>query len=498
LLEKRKAFSSTFYQRLIMRKKKFSWAIAAFLSLCILVNGFFSIDAEAIDGDAGQFVTMAYNLSKYGELSLHGYGGEAEIANPAPTIYREPGFPAFLSAFIKGVPSLRNDNLDTFLSAGRSVKILKFSQILVVLATALLAGYIVLDITRNRFLAGSAIALIGFSSSMLSTANVLDSEALVAFLVLSFSYSFYKLFSTRKTAYFAYVGLILGVLVLSRAIFMYFLVFALAFLTFAVARGIFSVRKFLIGITVFLLSYYVIVGPYVIRSFVHFGEPVVSGRGGIVLLIRANKDKMNFTEFLGSFIVWTPGEGSHAIGKKLFGEDYLQEGGKLERISRVRDTQSFYRQARRERSELVKARGLQREDIAINDELKERALRQILSNPVKHLVVTLPIAWRGLFVENGFSIRVPFLQFVLDSVIIISLLYFSSLFYVGFLSLKRKDWKMLAFVMPALFMYGMHSLLSHNLARFNDPLIPILVVTLLVSADLLSKRNSKKAFSGSV
>lgn len=456
-----------------------TYVITTTLAFLILLNGVFHVDREAIEGDAGQYVTMAYNLSKYGELSLHGYQGEDEVSNPSPTAYREPGFPAYL-AFFKGVtPRLRAANLKTLLSAG-PIRWLKYSQVIVILLTALLTAHVVSALTQEPFLSYAALSLVGFSSSMLTIADKLYSENFVALLVVSLAYILYKVFETKASEFFLLLGLILGFLVLSRAIFMYFVIFAIALLIYALLKKHFSYQTFFVGITVFLLSYSLIVGPYMLRNFHHFGEATLSGRGGVVLLIRANINRMNFTEFVGSFIVWTPDEEVKRLGARLFGENYRKEGGKLERLSRIRGSQSFYRKARDQRSELVKASNLPRENNQVNNQLKEAALEQIAAHPLKHLVVTLPIAWRGLFVEEGFSLKIPLLPLSVNSPTIISLLYFASLAYTAFLSVKEKSWQMFALILPALFLYGIHSLLTHNIPRFNAPLIPIFIITLLV------------------
>jgi len=246
-----------------------------------------------------------------------------------------------------------------------------------------------------------------------------------------------------------------------------------------------------------------------IRNIIHFGDPSISGRGGLALTHRANLNRMNITEFFGSFIVWTPGAanvgflgriiyregglGVAFLARSIYGENYLEKGGKLEHLSRAEGSKSFYRAAREKREQLCNTYGcLGLENTDVDKQLKSEALKQILSNPIKHLVVTLPIAWRGLFVEKGLSIKVPFFgRITLSIPIIISLLYCLSFAYTAFLSVKEKSWPMFGLVMPAIFLYGMHAFLTVGETRWNIPLIPLFVIFLVIQVNRLRESLSR-------
>lgn len=65
------------------------------------------------------------------------------------------------------------------------VELFKYSQLILVLATALVTAYIVFKITSSFFLSYGAIIIIGFSNSLLDTAIILYAENLVALLVIA-------------------------------------------------------------------------------------------------------------------------------------------------------------------------------------------------------------------------------------------------------------------------------------------------------------------------
>lgn len=117
---------------------------------------------------------------------------------------------------------------------------------------------------------------------------------------------------------------------------------------------------------------------------------------------------MNINEFFASFLVWTPEPFAQDLVRRIYGSNALKKGGKLERLSRVRGSKSFYRVARAERSELKKIYGVVRDNREVNDVLTQRAKQQILAHPLRHIGVTFPIPWRGIFVERGLEITIPF------------------------------------------------------------------------------------------
>jgi hypothetical protein len=60
-------------------------------------------------------------------------------------------------------------------------------------------------------------------------------------------------------------------------------------------------------------------------------------------------------------------------------------------------------------------------------------------------------------------------------------LYLTSLFFIPFISWKKKNWPLFALCLPALYLFAAHSFLTHSEPRFNVHLIPILVASFLIS-----------------
>ena len=460
--------------RKLTRRQVVIWAIACAIFFVLMHENVVEISNKEPKADAVHYMAMGYNLSEYGTLSLD----KNDAPNPAPTAYREPGFPAYLALIRTLHPLLRQANLSTFLSSTQEVETLKYFVLLTVAITAFIAAYIVFYFTKKQILAYFALLLVSLSNSLLNIANTLYAEDLAALLVLVVAVALHQLFEKKKLINFALLGLALGFLVLTKAIFQYFIIFVIALLVFALIKKYFSKQVFFTGIFLFFLLYSLTAGSWMVRNYIHFNELFISGRSGVILLIRAEHNKMNTKEYFGSFLVWTPGEYAEKLLYKFYGNNALEVGGELERLNRENDPQSFYRSARNERTRLTKAYGLERENTAVNDELTDRAKIRILTHPFKHALVTIPLIWRGLFVEDGLCLIDSF-----EFPVPISLLYFISFCFTLGLSLFRKRWSLFAFLLPALFLVSMHSLFSNSIPRYNEPLIPIFVVCFLVAID---------------
>lgn len=470
--------------RKLLRRQVVVWAIVCTVFFTFAIESISEITDKRPKADATHYVRMGYNLSNYGVISLD----ESDAPNPAPTSYREPGFPAYLALVMTLHPKLREANLSELSASGEEAKILKYSLFFIVAITGGLTAYIVFEITRNKVLACLALFLVSFSDSLLDTANTLYAEDLASLLVLSVAIALYKIFEQKRLVSFAFLGIALGFLVLVRAIFLYFIVFVVALFIFAFFKKNFS-KNFFASLCTFLFLYSLITGAWMIRNYIHFNEFTITGRSGVVLLIRAEYNKMNVKEYFGSFLVWTPGEITEKLIDRFFGDNALELGGELERLNRDLDPQSFYRSARAQRKSLVKLYGEDRENAAINNELESVAKRRILTHPFKHILVSIPLAWRGIFVESGFYLLDPS-----ELSVVMSLVYFVSFCMVAIASIVQRRWSLFAFIFPALFLFSMHSLFTNSNPRHNEPLIPILVVCFLVVIHLLvNGRKCEKA-----
>ncbi len=89
--------------------------IIVLLTLLAIWNSYVFIDNKHAESDALNYLTMAYNIYKYKTFSLDKTGNP----NPNPTVYREPGYPAFLALSMALNPRVKNFNINKLRAATR-------------------------------------------------------------------------------------------------------------------------------------------------------------------------------------------------------------------------------------------------------------------------------------------------------------------------------------------------------------------------------------------
>lgn len=361
------------------------------------------------------------------------------------------------------------------------IKKLKSSQIAILVIISFLTAYIVFIVIRSILFTFISLIMIMFSITLTSAVNEILAELFTALLVLCAAILLYKILNRNKIIHFVLLGAVLGCLALTRVIFLYFIVIIFLLFIYLFYKKNFKNRNYFIkGLLSFFLVYSLIIGGWMTRNFIYFKDTTISLRGGVVLSIRTSYNMMNKKEFWGSFLYWMP---DSRIRNKLinsfYGKNYV-----LIRLHR-RHASSYFRSPDAEWAKLLREYSEFKNGPQMAErELRKRAMKKILAHPFRHIAATFPFAWRGHFVERGYQLNVPF-RIQIRSNFLVNFLYFASLFFVSFVNLKKKNWPLFAFCLPALYLFTAHSFLTHSEPRFNIPLIPILVATFLISIHLI-------------
>jgi len=469
--------------------------VILFVIITILIISTVASDStlEAPTSDDTQYIIMGYNIQKYGTFSID----DSDIENPETTAYREPGFPAYLALCIKLHPILNSMSLDEMLDQG--LKILRYLQIPLIIITAFLAMYLAYIFTRNWLLAYIVLLLTGFSEVMSIIANHLLSENLAALFIILCSLSLYKIYETKRIVYFILMGISLAVLTLTKAIFMYFIVIVLIILIILLFKYAWkNKKKFITGIALFTVIYSVIVGGWMFRNYVHFNQWTIANKGGIVLYYRSKLDTMTTKEFMASFIYWLPGENlkEKLLDKFFDEEDYI-------RLNKSMDNEEGYRRlVRNDLQNLIDSyrnQGYEEQDANLyaDRDLRKIAIKNIMNNPLRHIIISIPAAWIGLWVETGYKVVLVnqnafFIEF--RSALFIPLILYACFFASAIWSIIKKKWGILLFLIPSLYLYLMNSFVTHGKERYNYPLIPILNISvILIIFFIINKIKEKKA-----
>ncbi len=424
--------------------------------------------------DAGENLLMAYNLQKYGTLSLDTDDSE----NPEPTAFREPVFPLYLSFCIWINPTTRDLNRAELFEQG--VKYIRFMQIPILLIISFLAFYIVYRITKNLASSFFALFLVGSSIALQDTINRLLTEDFSALIIIINSILLYLLVTKKKLIYFILFGISLGILILDKAIFLYFLFFIVIFLVIYYLKSKFlSLKKFITGLMVMLLLSSSMVCGWMFRNYHYFNTFSLAGRSGNVLLLRAEKNNMTSKEYIASFFYWAPGDlVKTKIMPKIFDEsDY-------KRLVRTNKDSFYYNVTRIEwgAKNIEDTNTISSESTSFekDKELRDLAIKKILNNPVRHILAIPQFMWRGIFAESGFRISIPSTDVQVVNNNILNLFLFFCFIYLFVISIKRKYFNLFAFLMPSMYLFLMYSFFTHYIPRYSIPLIPILIVSSVI------------------
>lgn len=428
------------------------------------------ISGSSIENDAEHNLLIAYNLAYHGI-----YSRDTDPASLTPTNIREP-VPIILLAGYLGVSRwLGGDSAFEDLRAGAGARAVKWSNIPWAALLTIMVFVIAARSTGSTIVGILAIV----ATNWLFTLRQVDSlytELHAAALLLVASYALMRAWTGGEWWRFLVAGVAFGLLALTKAAFFHItigltLLLAVAVIVRRVISGGRAAATF--GVLVIPAGLLVVTGPWLVRNYSRFGAFQVSERGGVVLLMRATKSLMTWTEYRGSFYVWAP-RGRRLVGAVLgFGPEDLRLGGRLQRLNRSEnsdfyesdlaaeragrpeDAVSYYRKARAERTRMIAeltARGHSSPEAAADSELQRMAVRIILAHPFRYAAATIPFLWRGA-------------AFV-----------FPVLMAFALYSAMRRRADLLFFVSPALMMVAFYAAATHNLPRYSAPAVPVAIV----------------------
>jgi len=459
------------------------------LLIAALLGGFAAFASVRLphysnDHDATHYLCMAHNLVHHGTISTQ------RTLTPQPWLsaWRSPGYPALLAAGVVLVPDLYDITLPAFLR--HELLPLKKWQIGWLLLVAATAGVFTWRLTSSPWPGYIAGAVIAYSPALLYFLNRFYSEFGAAVVLFFFSLTFFYLVKRPRWWLFVLAGLLLAGGALTRAVLMYFWPLAVLLLGLLAWRGVLPRRRVAAGLLLFSLAFALPVGAWLVRNHHYFGRWMLSFRGGQVLDIRANHAAMTPKEHLASLVYFTPWAyvnpyvqeagtpGTYEPDKheKFLGVDLYQIT--LGRVLELKDFNNLRVQFRGDTYEMMAQHHWARHarwlgHYTVGDAHSQKvAARKILANPWGHALASLPLAWRGLFADTWW----------------IALPGFAALFFLTGSSLRRRDWPLLAFILPSLYMFVFHSLVTANASRFNSPLVPVLAVCLAICLHRIWRR----------
>lgn len=462
--------------------------VTSILLICITVP---TINANSTTPDATENRRAAYHLAKHNVFSFD----QDDTPLVEPSILREPAYPFYLATvlhFYSDLESLTLKCLEKGDTCEPTRLLLNLANIplyigLIWIFTA--ASYLII---RNWWVVIALNAILISVDVLFYRVNLTELPAALFLLVHAFF--LYKILLEHESKHQAYLyaivsGIGLGLLVLTKAVFLYWVIVLGVILTIAyLFKRSDTITLYRAYVVLFIFVALVTV-PWVVRNYNKTGELKIAGRGSTVLAVRAEYSFLTWNEYIASFVVFSPSFVSENILPSFDEEDYYRL--QRDRSSVIEETYWYiggFNQGR------VAERAQEQFGEISDDTIGSAAFSIIRENWIQHLALTVSLGWRGSFYEIR-NIVFPFYDVLQVFLMFVSM---PSLFISAIYSIKKRRWGLLLFLMPALFSFGIHAATTHYIPRYTAPIVPILFITigLVIQRILSNLRNVNKKANG--
>jgi len=447
--------------------------------------------------DARQNLCAGFNMNAWGVFSIE----QSASGRPSPDNYREPVVPAAAALFMRLHPAFTPGTGFEQVAGGTLCREVKRVNLvwafLVLLGTAALA----VELTGSRIQALLACVLIWLS--FLRNPEHIDTlctEIPTAAVMLWTSLLLVRSLRTGRAVSFFCAGVLFGLLCLTKAVFLYLALPAALVVFFCCRTGphLKTIRAF--GYcAVFMAGIAAATGPWMLRNTMHFGTSTLTMRGGTVLYGRMLRDTMNMDEVVSALYLWGPGAYKKMVATTFFDrrpEDF-EEGGRGARLNRSADSGfaykdkaaeqagnpeaaiSFHSQSRAERVRVIRqfaSQGHANPELAADDYLKREACQWIVRHPVRHTLMSLLFAWRGVWCFYGGGIFTALNALCAAA--------FLALSVYGPLAGRPR---ITLFIMLPFLMLLFNAFFSHNLSRYSAPAVPHVILSLFVVINAVAR-----------
>ncbi len=401
--------------------------------------------------DEVEYVVMAHNLHHRGTLSL-----APSATQPAtPTAFREPAYPVLLAALMALDRRLAAVPLACVIARDPVCAPAYFWAKRLNLLLYVVAGLVVWSAAARLagapWIAHAAALLFLANHTLHKYATYLVSDFLALLFTALVSLALLQTMRTPRAVWGLALGAGLALLVLTKAAFVFFSPLVLLLLIgCAFRRPRPERRPAFAAALVFALVHGAIVGAWVARNAASIGEPVLAQRGAQVLAHRVELNRMTPTEYAVAFLFWTRGAGDNLARRFLPLEAYRRFDLKYD--------DGFYNAAQSRWHAAITAETARGQSLTAAETAVGAVLQQeIAAAWWKTILVSVPVAYRGLFIDEFIVLTGPAL---------IVLLWVRRRRVAGFA----------AFALPGLFALGFHAAITLNLPRHSIPILPMLAV----------------------
>lgn len=497
----------------ILSLKRIKFLLLAITFLFIFGNVKHFATGTPINSDGLSNLHYAYAIAHHGTMGV-------VSSNVPQTVYpsneREP-FPNWLTAqWIKYNPALFNDSrLHQEQSPSQLIRLKTINIWLVmftligifVLAQNLFQSYLP---SNWQFLLAYITVLLSYACMHIIHVDFFITEIHGAFLMVWFSWAWFRLLQTQHLKYSVLAGALLGLLILTKAAFLYISTVVLVS-TLLIYWMQHKPKRVISNHIILLFVTLVMVLPWMYRNYVYLGKFEVAGRGPIVLMTRAYKSQMTDEEFKGAFYAYAPASLKKTMRKITgFNGRDRELGGRLQRFYRAyahdetcRDlfkencAIAYYYQASIRYNIIMRTyQQLYPNDVKKATLLGEKAAKSyainlIKNNPWGHLRTTLVFAWRGAWPCNTVDGRwyKPYRKFMQPAwEEIIPFMGLIAMFGLAITALVKKQDELIAFTWLGSATFLFYSLATHFIPRYSEMMIPIWVLCFVYGFMVLTRK----------
>ena len=379
----------------------------------------------------------------------------------------------------------------------------------------LLATWLLAHRLMQSHLAAMVVTIVVFWFTF-HTAPLVDTlytELPAAVLLLWTSYALLVAIQKSSLLLFLLVGLLLGMLALTKAAFLYIGVVAIPLTGILLALSArvnqrSMLRASMLPSLAMAVGLTVILSPWIIRNHLLLGETEISQRASVIYG-RAVMNQMSMEEIKGVFYLYGPYLYQRAVAGTTLADrgDDFERGGRWQRLNRgassfaLSDREAQYA-GRPDKAvsfhRIIAAEGIafrQKAEAfgdldpsgATEDHFRDEGMRMILEQPGRHLLLSVPFFWKGFW--SFPDVRIPFApvhwqQEIVEIVNLLSGLALFGLFLVGVLRL-RLEW--VAVTLLPIGMLLLHAMFTHNIPRYSLPAHPLMILALTLGLFTASK-----------
>ena len=477
-------------------KKNYFFKLSINFTLFFLVCFFFllyfhkfNLETPSRHGDDAAYFNTAFNIEKYGVAS---HQIEEFRIHKHKNLIKPPFYSYVLSLFFKTDGDFQDVSLECIYLDHISKTCFEFVQnskninLGIHFIHSIILYFIIFVLTKNYFLSFTGGLIIFTSSYFLNNTNYFMTETLSATLLLlnsTFLYLFFK--SNRfKNTYLIFSSIFLGLLILTKAVYLYYFYFLFLFFLFIkfvkslclrlkISPPNFSFLLELKHVLIFFIVVFIFISPWKFRNFIESGEFKISLQGGNVIAERAEYLKTDIKDIKYGIIFYIP---SNKIKNKFKG----QLENKIYMFDEANPNSHYQNSDDPEKSFVLSK--LDWNEKNKPDKVFNKSVELIKKEPLKHLYLSMMFFVRGIFQETNLN-KYPMIIEYFSSLIHWSSVIFIPIIFIFLVILKNK---FAILILPSIFTIFTYSFFTDFEPRYASVIVSTYVLLIMIFIKQLS------------